>query len=187
MRKILSFILLVVVVLTTTTLANSGDLIQGGSYIVKIGNNDINSKYPTYVINDRVYIPLRSFCDTLGIPIGWDDEKKEASVDIYNKKVRVSSDTKLFEGGVIPDEETALAVGKIILERYAGLPMEYETEDKIFYLKVHFDLETNTWRISQWFDFKNGGGWAASGVILPCVYINKNTGEVMYINTYSIF
>lgn len=104
-----------------------------------------------------------------------------------DQKTLVSDKTAFRDEGVIPDEETALAVGKIILEKYAGKKMEYETDEKRYYLIATYFKETNTWCIMQWFDYKNGGGWAASGIYLPYVKINKSTGEVLYINTYSTF
>ena len=93
--------------------------------------------------------------------------------------------TLLKEGGVLPDEETALAVGKIILEKYIGKPLEYETDEKIYYLSVTYREDRNAWNIQQFFDYKDGRHWAASGIYLPNITLNKNTGEVMFINTYS--
>ena len=156
---------------------------------IKLGNKSITMEYPLFIRDNRVYVSIRNLCELLNIPIYWDEQEKEVCVDIYNKKTPVSSKTEYKEEGVIPDEETALAVGKVILEKYAERPMEYETEDKIYYLNVRYYADGNFWRIVQWYDYKDKhSGWAAGDQFyMPVVYLNKNTGEVIYINTYSMY
>ena len=63
--------------------------------------------------------------------------------------------------------------------------MEYETAQKIYNLSVNFIEIENAWQIMQTFKYKDGRGWSASGVYFPSVKINKNSGEIMYINTFS--
>lgn len=155
---------------------------------VKIGNEVLNLKNYMRIYDDKIYISIRSLSEKLGIPIKWNEETKQAHMDIYKKNIGVSDKTTLKEDGVIPDEETAYIVGKKILERYSGKELEYETSDKKYYLKVAYSVETNSWEIAQWFDYKDGSKWIAGGnLYIPKVIINKNSGEVLYINTYSSF
>ena len=158
-------------------------------YSIKVGNDTAKMKYETFVKNGRIYVSVRDMCNVLGIPISWREDEKEAFIDIYNKQVPISRETERKDEGVIPDKETAYTVGKAILEKYAGKTLEYETEDKIFFLRVDFIDQYNAWRISQTFKFKNEGmGWAAGdGFYTPSVILNKKNGEVMSINTFSNF
>lgn len=163
--------------------AGESGLFEATNFKLKIGNENIQLDEPLYVKNDRTYVPLRNICDALGIPVEWDDSNQEAVLDVYDKDIKVSEKTELKEEGVIPDEETALAVGKAILESYMGKPVEYETEDQTYYLTVDYLENFNAWSITQLCCLKNGawGGY----VYFPNVKISKSTGEVLYINTYS--
>ena len=126
MKNIVKFLL--IIVLATTVFAESEDVFETCSHAVKFGKNYFESKYPIYIKNDNIYIPLRYFCDTIGIPIEWDNINKEVNVDIFDKKVNVSSKTKCIDAGIIPDEATAMAVGKAILEKHVGKTLEYEVD-----------------------------------------------------------
>ena len=158
-------------------------------YNVKFTNKNVSFTKPTYMKDDRIYVSLRDICNALNIPIYWDGDINEATIDVNNKKINVSDKTEYKDCGVIPDEETAYAVGKIILEKYSNSPMEYETKDKIYYLEVEFIEEQNCWSVVQKFKFKaENKGWAAGGnTYYPNVKLNKSTGEILYINTYATF
>lgn len=138
-------------------------------------------------IDDKIYVPIRELSGLLNLPIRWDEENREAVIAKNFEKVKISEKTAFNEDGVIPNEDVAYDVGKIILEQYAGKPMEYETDDRIYFLRVIFLKKENVWRIYQSYKLKNGtvragGGY---GLYLPTVYLNKYTGKVEYINTYS--
>lgn len=176
---IISLVLFIIVIISAFGMSD---------YYIKFGNERITMDYPVFMHNDRIYVSVRNICDLLGIPIYWDEQENEVHMDVYNKKVNVSDKTEYKEEGVIPDEETALTIGKAILEKYAGRPMEYETEDKIYYLKTLYYEIGNYWRVMQWYDYKDGRSWAAGGQFYcPTVSLNKNTGEVIYLNTYSMY
>lgn len=53
-----------------------------------------------------------------------------------HKMVHIPEKIQYKEEGVIPGEATALKIGKIILETYAGKSLEYETDEKNYYLAV---------------------------------------------------
>lgn len=184
MKKLIIAILMLAISASIVS-ATDWQIFEKVDYAIKIGNENYESNYPSYIRVGRMYLPLRSFCDALGIPVEWDEENKEVKVDIYNKKLNVSSHTQYKEEGVIPDEETALAVGKIILEKYTGKPMEYENEDWKFYLNARYIQSLNAWCVSQTAEIKHSGG--GGGGAVPTVYINRNTGEVMYIHAFSSF
>lgn len=186
MKKWLSIVgIMFSIFFTTIVFANSNNVPEEVDYNIKFGNTVVELPYPIFMHNDRLYIPLRGMCDKLRIPLIWDGNNREVNMNIFQKDIPVSDKTLLKEGGVLPDEETALAVGKIILEKYIGKPLEYETDEKIYYLSVTYREDRNAWNIQQFFDYKDGRHWAASGIYLPNITLNKNTGEVMFINTYS--
>lgn len=161
---------------------------ERSDYNIRLGNDNIIMQYPSFVQNNRLYVSIRNLCEALGIPVYWNDDENEVHVDIYNKKVPVSDKTEYKEEGVIPDEEMALTIGKAILEKYAGEQMEYETEDKIYYLNAEFLEQYNAWRIYQTFEYKNGGVWnVGDDFYSPTVTLSKSSGEVIFINTYSMF
>ena len=180
-------ILIVILSLATVVFANGSGCFSISNCSVKIGSSTEKIQYPLYMNDNRIYISLRNICDELGIPLKWDDERREATVDIYNKKLNVSDKTPIKEDGVIPDKETAYTVGKVILEKYAQKPLEYETDEKNYYLIVEFSEQYNSWIIRQTFEFKDKeSGWAGGdGLYTPFVILSKNTGEVLYVNTYS--
>ena len=185
MKKIV-FVFVICLTLIISITATAFNLLNSN---IKLGNKSITMEYPLFIRDNRVYVSIRNLCELLNIPIYWDEQEKEVCVDIYNKKTPVSSKTEYKEEGVIPDEETALAVGKIILEKYAERPMEYETEDKIYYLDTRYLEEENSWQIVQVFRFKdeNVGGGIDGWADFANIKLNKNSGEIMYINTYSTF
>ena len=169
------------IIITTLTCAMEKSEIN-----IKFGDKTITLANPTFMQNNRIYISARDICDTLGIPIYWNEENNEAHIDIYHKKLNVSNKTECKDEGVIPDEETALAVGKVILEKYMDKPLEYETSDKIYYLEVAFKEDYNKWDIYQTFKYKNEAGWNSGELYIPSISLNKYTGEVIHINTYSM-
>jgi Copper amine oxidase N-terminal domain. len=193
MKKKLIGILIVIgaIVLASTVSFASGNTFQLASYSIKLGNSVVELNSPIYASDGKTYVSLRDICDELRIPIYWDSEKSEVVVDIFNKTVQVSDKTEFKEAGIVPDEETALAIGKIVLETYAGRPMEYETDEKIFYLRATYIEKQNAWNVVQFFDYKEDGkGWAMGGMggIDMCrVVISRLTGEVLSISTYSYF
>jgi len=171
------------------TIASSGNIVfELCSFNIKLGNSDINVKNTAYLKDNSIYVPLRGICNELGMSVSWNNEKKEATIDKYSKKVNVSHKTVFKEEGVIPDEEIALIVGKTILEKYAGRNMEYESDENIYYLTVIDCPEENAWIVVQNFERKNpmSGGSTDYGDFAN-VKISKSTGEVIYINTYSTY
>ena len=80
-----------------------------------------------------------------------------------------------------------MAVGKTILEKYIGEPVEYETEDRIYYLDVIYVERENVWNVSQEMKYKDGRVWFVGGLGIETrrVCLNKNNGEVVYISTES--
>lgn len=186
---LITIILIVTAVLTSVVFATNSGIFEQSDCNIRIGNSVVKLQYPIFMNDNRIYVSLRSICDELEIPIKWNREKSEAIMDIYNKKVPVSDKTQFRENGIIPDEQTALVVGKAILEKYAEKSLEYETNDKIYYLIATFDKQYNGWSVSQTFKYKDkDSGWSAGGKFyIPTVILNKQTGEVLYINTNSSF
>lgn len=137
-------------------------------------------------IDDRIYVPVREVSELLNIPIKWNVSTREVILAKNFEQVKTSDKTDLNKNGVIPNEKVAYEIGKIILEEYAGQAMEYETDEKIYFLEVKYYEKDNCWEIYQSFEYKDGKKWAMGGKIyIPTVVLNKNTGKIVYINTYS--
>ncbi len=172
----------------STAFAAESDMFKISNYSIKIGDSAAEFHSPVYLLNDsKIYVSLRDICDALNIPIAWDGEKGEASLNTGSEKVNVSDKTAFKEGGVIPDKETALIVGKAILEKYADSPMEYETDDRVYYLEASEQGEK--WIVRGTYKYKDENrGWSAGDSFsYPTVILSRQTGEVLYINTYASF
>lgn len=158
-------------------------------YTIKLGKDTMPMSVQTLIQNDKVYVPIRDMCNALNMPVYWNGDKQEVYVDIYNKRLPVSKYTEYKEGGVISSEKMALKVGKIILEEYSGKSMEYETDNKIYYLTAVFLEEENAWVIRQKMKYKNPKTiFVIEGnAYYPTIKLNKTTGEVLFINTYATF
>ena len=148
------------------------------------GRQEAEFQKPIVVKNGSAYVPLREFCEFLKIPVSWDGATHTITVDPYRKTVDSFGENEQHNRELVPDEKTAVALGRIILETYSGTQMEYETAENIYYLAVMEDDTQNAWMVYQTYDPKAGGGWASS-ILPPCVWINKNTGEVLAINPES--
>lgn len=182
MKKIIPLILIFAILICTVVFAGAIDTAENNS--IKIGTEDIEFENNIYNIDNKIYVPVRELFEKLCIPVAWNEVQDQAEILIDYKTIYTSKETELKEEGVIPDEQTAHEIGKIILEKYAGETMEYETEEKTYFLHVYFQEESNSWIVSQTYKFKNKGG-GFSGLSVPYVVLNKNTGEVKSINTYS--
>ena len=181
-KKIIFAFVICLSLIITVSAVNISD------YKIIFGYEDITSQSQSFIQDDKIFVSVRNLCDELNIPIYWDENKKEVHIDIYNKKTPLSDKTEYKEEGVIPDEETALIIGKTILEKYAGRSLEYETEDKIYYIDATYIKRFNAWMISQTYKYKFVGGWSAGDRFYwPHVILSKNTGEVLYLNTHSDF
>lgn len=183
MKKIILIYLLLFILLPITIMAT--DTYLKSENTIKINSETMQFDNEIYNIDGRIYVSIRELFEKMRIPVLWNDEVEQVEVLTEFKSVHTGSKTQEKKDGVIPDKETAYEVGKILLEKYADKPMEYETEDKIYYLFVSFMEDFNSWKIQQTFKFKDGSVWGSTAHIAPAIILNKNTGEVLSINTYS--
>lgn len=166
-------------VLTMCAFANTSE------YKIKWGIFDLKLNLPIIMQDDRVYVSIRSLSEALNIPIEWNEDTGEVHLDVYNKQILVDNPDNYKDEGVIPDEETAVAIGKIILENYLGTEMEYETDERIYYLRAHKFYSENVWVVQQHYDYKDGTLWTGTGYHPYAVALNASTGEVVQIFTES--
>lgn len=177
-----------VVLLFAIVGVNANNIFEGSSYSIKIGDKNINNNHTAFMNNDSIYVSLRNICEELRIPVTWNDKSKEATIGINNKEVEISERTRRNENGVVPDAETAINLGKIILEKYTGKDVEYESDKYIYYLKATFLEEENTWLVVQNIKYKHPYiGSMDGGADFIHIKISRGTGEVLYINDYSTF
>ncbi len=177
---------LVFVVLFACAMNDQFDIAQRikvATYDVKIENDVVNLS-SVLVDNGTTYVPLRELCWELGYYANWEQENWAVNIFPYeSKKINVSPTTKLKDEGVIPDKETALTVGKAILEKYAEKNLEYENEEAIYKLDATYLENEEAWLVIQIFTFKNpSSGGGADPNYFPQIKLNKHTGEVLYIN-----
>ena len=151
---------------------------------IKIRKNDkiLALENEPVMINDRVYVSVRNLCEAFGMKVDWDGETNTVLIDEVNRRVTVSETGKKIAGEIIPDEETAIVIGKAVLEKYLGKEVEYETDEKSVYLKAA--KFGNTWSVYQIFLFKNGKGWAGN-IRTYSVKIDAYTGQIESIGTVS--
>lgn len=143
---------------------------------------------PIYKIDGMIYVPVEEYTDKISekikiptlVDISEDGNTKiDFNTSVKNINLYGSTEQKLE--GVVPDEETAYAMGKLLLEKYAGRPLEYTNKNGEFYLKTTYNSEGNYWSIVQEFKRNSnvsprGGG---SGMAMTQININRNTGEVI--------
>lgn len=175
-----------VLMLLSSTIAIAASIHQTKNNTIKIGANDMKFMNDIFNINDMIYVPIRELSEKMGIPIVWNQSSNQVELLTNFKTVSVEGQLKSDDTSVIPDEETAYNVGKIILEKYMGKSLEYETDTGIYYLAVKYHPLDNSWRISQECRYKAGGG-GGTGIYSPTIVLNKNTGEVIYIYTDTVF
>ncbi len=149
---------LMVIGIVASTIAMAANIYCVANNTMKIGINDVRFTNDLLMVDDKLYVPIRELSEKLRIPVLWDEEKEQVRLSTDYKTIRVSEGTELKEEGVLPDDETALLVGKTILEKYVGKPLEYETEKGIYYMDVKYHKRDNTWRVYQKCKYKIGGG-----------------------------
>lgn len=177
MKKKLVLCVVMLIILSLVVVVNADDC----SVNVNLGTFALDGE----LMNDRVYVSIRELSEKFNIPIKWDDDRREVIVSKELKQIEVSEKTKIKNDGVIPDKDTAYKIGKILLEQYMEQQVEYTTKDKVYFLTVEYQEKDNAWIVSQQFEYTNGMQWTyGDSVYMPTIIINKNTGEVMYINTY---
>lgn len=181
MKKLIILICFMFVVMIDVVFAYNSFLITNNS-ILK-GIQEIKFDNPIYLIDDLTYVPLRELTENLGIPVMWNNEKRQVILDINNKEVLYDKNSKANENlvnGVIPDEETAKNVAKSILEACTGRQVVYQDGDYEFYLSASFSEKQNCWFVVQYAKYK--GEHFGGGNVSPIIQLNKSTGEVMSIN-----
>ena len=172
----MSFILLLTTVFSVCVLSNE-------NYSIIIGQKETEFENPIYIIDNRMYVPLREFGEKLRIPVSWDSEKNQATFDTFHKKVLYNENFEangVLENGVIPDKETAKKVAGAILESLLGSPVEFKQNGYEFFLGVSFSEPQNSWLVTQYAKY-NGGPFFA-GNVSPIINLSKSTGEVLGIN-----
>lgn len=135
------------------------------------------------LLDGVTYIPLRECAEKLGLEVEWNAESRKIEVDTNHRNIQhLEDDTEVIkEQGVIPDEETALAIGKIILEKALGQRVEYQDGDRELQLHATYYTKLNGWKIYQTGTYK-GISYYGTNRPSPFVVLNKSTGEVTYIN-----
>ncbi len=130
------------------------------------------------LLDGVTYVPLRECAENRGYQVMWDEDARQIEVDTYHRRIPDQCSTeKVDEQGVIPDEATALAVGKAILEGAMGRSVEYKDGGREFYLKAHYYENTNVWEVFQSGKYE-GYRYYGTNVISPGVILDKATGEV---------
>ena len=133
-------------------------------------------------IDGKTYAPLRELMGFMNIPVEWLEPNGLAVIDLNHKTLRVEGEAPVVDG-IIPDEETALKFGKMILEQQTGTKMEYTTTKARFYLHAHYWEDINTWSVwqtAEWYEDYPGG---SSGYDYPEIDFNASTGEVTFLCT----
>lgn len=181
MKKVLCALSIMSILCATVAAANNDILERLYEYNIKIGMKQAHFSDGVYIKNDKIYVPLRELCDNLNIPIEYDSTNKQVFLNIYKRSSEHYMNTNKKEDGIITDEETAVAVGKIILEKYSGKETEYETEDAIYYLKAKYSETDNAWLVYQDVKFKGTKGWSVEGAYPMYVGISRCNGEILTI------
>ena len=135
------------------------------------------------LLDGVTYVPLRECAENLGFSVEWDEETGHIEVDTNRRNVQhLETNTEVIsEQGVIPDEETALAVGKIILEKALGQSVEYQDGDRELHLHANYYTKLNSWMVYQAGTYE-GESYYWTNRPTPFVALNKSTGEVTCIN-----
>ena len=136
-----------------------------------------------YISDGKVYVPIQELSEVLGVPVVWNDETKQLEYPIASKEVlhnETESNTAL-SNGVIPDEEAAKSIAKIIFESCLGKPVEYQENGYELYLTVDFSEARNVWIVVQWAKY-NGEFFGGGNNISPRIMLDKSTGEVISID-----
>lgn len=181
MKKIIKLVVILILLFAVNVFAynyisESRNLILKNEQPIKFNN-------PIYTVDDLTYVPLREFCEKLGISLKWNQDRQQIVLDVNNKTVLYDKNIEAnhcLENGVIPDEEAAKKVAKSILEACTGKPMEYKDGDYEYFLTVDFSETQNCWLVTQYAKYK--GEFFGGGNVSPHIRINKSTGEVIYIN-----
>lgn len=146
------------------------------------------------------YAPLRELCEKIGVTVNWDRKTKTVELlsdrviedkPVYRPVPATTESYPLSENlskGVVPDEETAREIGRIILEKATGQKMEYTDGDFKYFLYVTYNPYGMYWSVEQDATYKgelvriifDGDGTDNYGLTLY-----QNTGEVGVINTVS--
>lgn len=141
---------------------------------------------PVYIKDGTTYVALRDFCSATGTQVEWDEEKQTIQLNPYYYQVPVYDKYKTWgtekEEGVIPDEETAMKIGKIILETYLGRELEYETEDKVYFLECMYFPKENAWSVYQTCRYKDGRPLGIGDGQSISVTLNKMNGHVQFLS-----
>lgn len=180
-KLIISFVCTV----TLAVIAVSAYAFADANQTVIIGTKEVKFDNAIYVIDDKNYVPVRELCDKLGIPVLWNGENGQITVDINRKEIPHNDTTAnaVLKNGVIPDAETAKNVAKSILESCLGKPVEYKDDGYEFYLTAEFSEKQNSWTVTQY--AKYNGEFFGGGNVSPVICLNRSTGEVVGINLES--
>ena len=131
-----------------------------------------------------MYVPLREFCEKTGFIISWDGAKNEASVVTGKQGVVLGEETEHKNEGVIPDKETAITVGKAILERYVEKTY-YVGEDGIstYYWDAYYLEDSDSWRVVRTSKLNTENAIQSGIGYCPSIILSRSDGKVTYIST----
>lgn len=135
-------------------------------------------EHEALLVDGVTYVPLRECAENRGYQVVWNEKARQIEVDTRHRKV--SDAEKVDEQGVIPDEATALAVGKAILEGALGRSVEYKDGGREFYLTAHYYENTNVWWVDQLGKYEGHIYYGTNALCLG-VILDKATGEVLHI------
>lgn len=172
-----------VLVLGMSALPSTMQTISEAGVKLVVDHETQDLEHEPLLLDGVTYIPLRECAEKLGYQVEWDQERQQIKIDTSRRNVQdLRTNTEgVAEQGVIPDEETALAVGKIILEKALGQPVEYQIGDRKLWLSADYYPVYNEWRVSQAGTYE-GDFFYYTNYFTPMVALNKSTGEVTRID-----
>ncbi|MBP2025162.1 N-acetylmuramoyl-L-alanine amidase [Peptoniphilus stercorisuis] len=154
MKKLFCFFSILLMFLSSNVYAESFKVkidnkdVNVSKVVVEINEKELNTKFDSYTLSGRTFVPIREITESLGAKVDWDNKTRSATVSMENKQVKlqIDSDIVYVDGKKTNIEENSIPKFAVYLnpkrEVKTMVPLRFLSET--FGYEVKWDQETYT-------------------------------------------
>lgn len=101
MKKLFCFFSILLMFLSSNVYAESFKVkidnkdVNVSKVVVEINEKELNTKFDSYTLSGRTFVPIREITESLGAKVDWDNKTRSATVSMENKQVKLQIDSDI--------------------------------------------------------------------------------------------
>ena len=147
---------------------------------IMLSDQSITLDEPILAINNKAYLPVRAFANSLGFDVEWIDE--ERTIELSDSKTKVVDDNGEYTTPAVNKRETAIVIAEAFLKEQ--IPYAFDTNKEHFFTIE--DETEDTWMvvgIAGLGDFLTEENYNKFFGLAAYVTISKKSGKIILLES----